>query len=98
MVDEAQPSPTREVEANIIVAALGWIASSNLRVVAVHGSLALAAYAVVLNGPLFFDDKQFIEWNQHVTNLDLAEIYTSRRVGSTMSIQASICGRTRGMR
>ncbi len=53
------------------------IAISRVRVFASHLALALVVYGVVLGGPLLFDDHQFITWNEHVTNFDTAEIYTS---------------------
>ncbi len=53
------------------------IAGSDLRVLALQASLALIVYAVVISGPLVFDDYQFIAWNEHVTQFDLAQIYTS---------------------
>jgi hypothetical protein len=71
---------TPEVHSSVIrriVVTLDWIAASNLRVAAVHVILGLAAYAVMLNGPLFFDDQHFIIWNKHVTSFDLGEIYSS---------------------
>lgn len=64
-------------EVSAVVRALDAISSSNFRVAALQLVAGLVAYAVVLGGPLFFDDLQFIVWNQHVTNFDLAEIYSS---------------------
>ena len=60
-----------------IVAVCDWFARSNVRVAAVQAVLGLALYAVVLGAPLFFDDHHFIEWNQHVNQFDLGEIYSS---------------------
>ncbi|MBW2294062.1 MAG: tetratricopeptide repeat protein [Deltaproteobacteria bacterium] len=74
-VEEVQE--VQEVEVNAVVGAFDWIASNDLRVIGVHLALGLLAYAIVLNGSLFFDDQQFIEQNQYVTNFEVAEIYTS---------------------
>lgn len=60
-----------------IVAVCDWLAHSNARVAAAQAVLGLALYGLVLNAPLFFDDQHFISWNQHVSNFDLAEIYSS---------------------
>jgi hypothetical protein len=62
---------------DLIASTFDMIAASKLRVAAVHALLGLVAYAVVLNAPLFFDDYQFVEWNTHVTEFDLDEIYSS---------------------
>jgi tetratricopeptide (TPR) repeat protein len=71
MTDDLQPGPGG------VAGLFDWLAGKNLRVIGVHVALGLAAYAIVLNGPLFFDDQQFIEHNEHVTKFDVAEIYTS---------------------
>lgn len=60
-----------------VIATLENLAGSNGRVIALQCLLAVVAYAVMLNGPLFFDDQQFIEANEHVINFDVEEIYTS---------------------
>ena len=71
MTEAQQPGPTAAETA------LDAISSSTLRVFALQSVLGFVAYAVVLGGPLFFDDKQFIVWNEHVTSFDVGEIYTS---------------------
>lgn len=71
MTAAQQPGPTTAESA------LDAISSSTLRVFALQSVLGFVAYAVVLGGPLFFDDKQFIVWNEHVTSFDVGEIYTS---------------------
>jgi len=62
---------------NGLVIALDRIASSPARVLSIQALLAIAVYAVVIDGPLLFDDHQFITWNKHVVAFDLGEIYTS---------------------
>lgn len=60
-----------------MVALFEYWAGSNLRVGLVLTCLVSAAYWNVVSGPLFFDDLHFIAWNQHVTGLEVAQIYRS---------------------
>jgi len=68
MADEAKSA---------LVASLDTLSGSRLRVFGAQFALLVLAYGVVLNGPLLFDDHQFITWNEHVTQFEIGEIYSS---------------------
>jgi len=77
MTADPEEQPNVDETPNQAVSALDAIANTNSRVVLTQCVLGVIAYALMLGGPLFFDDRHFITYNTHVTSFDLAEIYTS---------------------